>query len=415
MNNGTLSPLEIGETSQKHPIDFPGRNGPREPLRVAIVTYSMLAFGGAEKQAYYIARALAQANVEVRCYSVHGLSLGNAQNVGGTYEDDLRRIHVQWRRFGWTPGLPCRLLILLAQLQRFRPHLIQSVHASTNLYAAIAGRVLRTTSIGGIRCDLEALLEDARCFARYLLSWPDAIVANSMKALDELKKSGIVKPDRLHFLPNVIDLTSFPERAGMRRQVVVGTEYTCICVARLQPPKRVDMFLRALAAARAVEPRFRGVVVGSGPQEADLRRLAAELRLLPDGVSFLGYRKNVAALLQQADMFVFCSESEGMPNVILEAMAAGLPVIATPAGDVTELVESAGAGYLTPFGDVAAIARAMLRLARSAALREELGRAGRNYIARHRTLSHLAGRLVQIYGDVARTVPRGRNKLALKN
>ncbi len=406
MRNKLAAPFEVIERTSEQPAGGRNADQPREPLRVAIVAYCMLAGGGAEKQAFYIARELAQAGVKVRAYNVHGLSHGRVHGVHSTYEDALRRMNVESQRFGWLPGLPFRLLILLAALRRFRPHLIQSMHNSTNLYAAIAGRALGALSIGGLRNDFSAFLEDNRWYARSLLTWPDAIAVNSVKALQDVKRAGMLDPGRLHFLPNAIDLSRFPDRAQVPGQASGRAEYTCICVTRLQPLKRVDVFLRALADARTVEPGFRGIVVGFGPEEGQLRQLAATLGLLPDAVSFLGYRNDVAALLQQADMFVFCSESEGTPNVVLEAMAAGLPVITTPAGDATDLVEPAGAGYVVPFGDVNAVTEAMLRMARSAALREKLGRAGRNYIAQERATSALAGRLLQLYAEAARASRR---------
>jgi glycosyltransferase involved in cell wall biosynthesis len=150
----------------------------------------------------------------------------------------------------------------------------------------------------------------------------------------------------------------------------------------------------------------RGIIVGYGPETANLRRLAAELGLLPDAIKFLGYRFDVATLLRQAAVFVFCSESEGTPNAILEAMAAGLPVITTPAGDATDVVEPAGAGYIIPFGDVDAIAGAITQLAESPALRCSLGTAGRDYVVRSRAVSDLGARLLSMYADIARTSSR---------
>jgi glycosyltransferase involved in cell wall biosynthesis len=151
------------------------------------------------------------------------------------------------------------------------------------------------------------------------------------------------------------------------------------------------------------------MVVGYGPEEDSLKELATTLGLSPDVLTFLGYREDVAAVLPQADVFVFCSESEGTPNVVLEAMAAGLPVITTPAGDAAEVVVPSGAGYLVPFGDVKATTDSILWLARSPILRQKLGKAARNHIALHAATSQLAGRLMEIYADAARTTGRGRH------
>ena len=369
----------------------------REQLRVAIVT-SGLEFAGAEKQTFYIARALAEAGVRVRVYYI---------NNGGRYHGPLRSLQIESRWLGRWPSPVFRLPFLLASLRSFRPQVIQSIHAYTNLYSSIAGRVLGAVSVGGLRGDLKACFADNGRFSRYLLTSPDAIAVNSRRAIEQIKQARVADQSRLHFLPNVIDLDGYRERSGPPDQDG-DAECTCVCVSRLLPAKRVDVFVRALAAARTTEPGLRGAVVGDGPETARLRELAAELGLLPGTLDFLGFREDIAGILQQASMFVFCSESEGTPNVILEAMAASLPVITTPAGDAADVVNPAGAGYVIPFGNVKETADAMVRLARSPALRSKLGRAGREYVTRHRATSELGERLVRMYADVARTSARGR-------
>jgi glycosyltransferase involved in cell wall biosynthesis len=366
---------------------------PNDRLRVAIVTAS-LGMAGAEKQAFYMTRALAESGVAVRVLNLNG----------GAYEDALRELKVECRNFGWLPGLPLRVPLLMTALRSFRPHIIQSVQAYTNAYSSIAGRLLRVLSIGGLRSDFHACLNDNGRLSRWLLTAPDAIAVNSRRALEDAKRSGWLDPSRLHYLPNAIDLAAFPY-AGLTGQTE-NRDCTCICVARLVPSKRVDVFIRAVAAARAHRPGVRGIIVGYGPETANLRRLAGELRLLPDAIKFLGYRFDVAALLRQSAVFVFCSESEGTPNAILEAMAAGLPVITTPAGDAADVVEPAAAGYVIPFGDVDATARAITQLAESPALRSNLGKAGRDYVARNRAVSDLGARLLRMYADIARTSSR---------
>jgi glycosyltransferase involved in cell wall biosynthesis len=355
--------------------------------------------GGAERQLHYIVRALAEVGVDVRVYSLEG-EAASAGSFGLT--------GVECRNFGWLPGPPLRLLLLLAGLCRFRPHVIQSMHSYTNLYSAIAGKLLGVISIGGLRSDLETCARDNGRFTRLLLNWPDAVAVNSRAAIEQVTGAGLADPSRLHLLSNVIALEAFPE--ALPGASAAGGECVSICVTRLFPRKRVDVFLRALALARAEEPGLRGVVVGFGPEESHLRQLAAELGVA-SAVQFLGAREDIGSLLRQAAMFVFCSESEGTPNVILEAMAAGLPVITTPAGDVADVVTPAGAGYIVPFGNVDAVASAMLHLARFPKVRSELGAAGRTYISRNRDASKLAERLLGLYTEVARSTSRGRANL----
>jgi len=377
-----------------------GRNTPGEVLRVALIADCLGEkgglMGGAERQSYYMIRALTEAGVDVRIYSVI--------DSNTAYADALRHMGVESRHFGWMPGFPLRLLLLLKWLRQFRPHIVQSMHNFTNAYSALAGRILRVLSVGGLRSDLQSCLRDNGRFGEFLLKAPDGIAVTSRTGAADVINSGSLRPDSVHVLPNVIDSDGFPEPA------ISSNDKDCICisVSRLMPLKRLDVFLRALVLARQTDTSLRGVVVGSGPEASQLEQLAAELGLLPHGVRFLGAREDIADLLRKSAMFVFCSESEGTPNVVLEAMAAGLPVITTPAGDAADLVRAAAAGMVVRFGDVESIAANMIQLARFPQLRSRLGRDGRDYIARNCDVSLLPQRLFKIYSDAARNSLRIR-------
>ena len=119
---------------------------------------------------------------------------------------------------------------------------------------------------------------------------------------------------------------------------------------------------------------FRALVVGDGP---DRERIAAAARPLGPAVQLLGERGDVRELLADADVFVLSSRSEGLPISILEAMAAGLPVVASCVGGVGEIVVDAETGFLVPVGNEGALAAAIERLLADSSLRRRLGAAGR--------------------------------------
>jgi glycosyltransferase involved in cell wall biosynthesis len=175
-----------------------------------------------------------------------------------------------------------------------------------------------------------------------------------------------------------------------------------LALARLAATKRLDYFLDAVAKARAEVPTLRAVIAGEGPERGRLTCQAAALGLLPDGVVFAGHRDDVAAVLAQADMLLLTSEHEGFPNAILEAMAAGLPVVTTPAGDAGTVVEDNGTGYVVPHGDVDAMAARLVTLARSPNLRSRLGEAGRRRVEREFAPGALGRRLLAAYAALAR-------------
>jgi glycosyltransferase involved in cell wall biosynthesis len=159
-------------------------------------------------------------------------------------------------------------------------------------------------------------------------------------------------------------------RSGPCRLVTVG---------RLQAPKDPLTLVRALAALGHAHET---VIVGDGPDrsavEAEVRRLG-----LDSVVRLAGVRNDVAELLAAADLFVLSSRSEGLPLSILEAMAAGLPVVASSVGGVPELVVDGETGLLVPPGDPRSLARAIERLLADAALRGRLGAAGRARVVEH--------------------------------
>ena len=211
-----------------------------------------------------------------------------------------------------------------------------------------------------------------------------------------------VSPDSIVVLNNAIDLEDFDARSSSGDPAWdPGGPPVALAVGRMQPQKRFDRFLAAMALARRAEPVLRGVIVGDGPEWPDLRRRAQDLGLLPDGVLFPGRRNDVPALLGRADMLVLSSDYEGCPNVVLEAMAVRRPVVTTPAGDAAVVVEDGVSGYVVPFDDVEAMAGAMVRLAESPELRRTLGEAGRRRVEEAYGYDGLAGRLISAYETIA--------------
>ena len=131
----------------------------------------------------------------------------------------------------------------------------------------------------------------------------------------------------------------------------------------------------ALALAHRRFPTLKGAVFGDGPERGAMEKMAADMGMWPERVSFLGQRDDVPTLLRQADML--CSDHEGFPNVVLEGMAAGLLAITTPAGDTGVAVQDGVTGFVVSFDDTEGMAQRMTRLAESPELHHRLGEAGR--------------------------------------
>jgi glycosyltransferase involved in cell wall biosynthesis len=352
-------------------------------LRIALLC-GALDYGGSEKQLVYMARVLRDVGVRVHVYSL----------AGGRYKQAVEEARVP---LSIVPqGRPItRLIDIIGSLNRFKPHFVQSTHAFANLYAALGARAVGAVGIGALRSDLAHCLESNGWWTRWLIRTPSALFVNSKRAFNDVI-SGSAVHHKIYLIPNAVETLTSAD-TGIRASGYVTVAF----VGRLTAGKRADLFLRALRDARAMVPQLRGVIVGDGPEGAVLRERAQHLGLLPDHIRFLGWRADVNTILRDCDMLALTSDHEATPNVILEAMAASLPVIATPAGDAMELVRDGSRGFIVPFDDVQVLAERLRRLSLDAGLRSDLGRAGREFVEREHSPGRLRNVLLDAYRDLA--------------
>ncbi len=176
-----------------------------------------------------------------------------------------------------------------------------------------------------------------------------------------------------------------PETAvALRRSLDIAANATVLLtVGRLSKEKGHSDLLRALALMRAAgEPKLDLLLAGDGPERSALEALCAELNL-QDSVHFLGFQVNVRPLYGIADLFVLPSHSEGSPNVLLEAIDAGVPIIATAVGGIPEIVENEVSALLVDQQNETALASAIRRMLGDEALRERLRSSARLVLPRH--------------------------------
>jgi glycosyltransferase involved in cell wall biosynthesis len=176
----------------------------------------------------------------------------------------------------------------------------------------------------------------------------------------------------------------------------VGAPPVIAMVARMAAPKDHDLLLRALSGV--VAP-FRLWLIGDGPDRGAVEAQIAALGLA-DRVELLGVRRDVPALLARTHLFVLASRQEGFPLATLEAMRAGLPVIASDVGGVREAVEHEQTGMLIPRGDTDRLREALQRLLLDPGLRAELGAAGRRAFEAKFTVAEMNARTLDVYNDI---------------
>jgi glycogen(starch) synthase len=224
--------------------------------------------------------------------------------------------------------------------------------------------------------------------------WRDAsaVVANS-NGLRELARSFDPRIE-IPVIPNGVDVTHFD--AGQ----LVWDPPRLLSAGRVVYQKGLDLGLNALAGLRDLEWEWR--IAGDGPQMASLQSLAGDLGIA-DRVIFLGWqtRDDLAQWYHRSNLFLFPSRHEGMPNVVLEAMASGLPVVATRIAGNEELVVEGQTGRLVPAEDAGALRESLRELLTSASLRERMGRAARLRVEREYTWESVTqqySRMLEIAG-----------------
>jgi glycosyltransferase involved in cell wall biosynthesis len=192
-----------------------------------------------------------------------------------------------------------------------------------------------------------------------------------------------VSEERIRIVPEGIDLSRW--RRLVSTVPHTGDGKTILCVARQYRRKHVADLLRAMPLVRRAVPEARALVVGDGPEHANLQLFRAELSL-GEAVQLLGEIPDddaVALLYRRADVFCLPSIQEGFGIVFLEAMASGLPVVATTAAAIPEVVPQDKAGLLVPPGDVEALAAALVQLLTNPAQRAACAAFGQAHVRQY--------------------------------
>lgn len=305
-----------------------------------------------------------------------------------------RYVPLRWvrRALSWRDLLG--LVELIRLFWRERP---QIVHANTSK-AGVLGRVAAWLT----RVPVRVFTVHAWAFAQYsgmparLYLWAERLVRSLTTVIicpsQDTQAAGLAARtcDRSGsvVIPNAVDVEHAPVA---QHEALVPT---IVSVGRLHEPK--DFLTLARALGRLAQGSFKALFVGDGPDRAAVEQ---ELRHggLDDAVSITGERADVPELLAGADVFVLSSLSECMPISVLEAMAAGLPVVASAVGGVPEVVVEGETGALVPPGDPEALAAALAPLIADPGLRERIGAAGRVRALEHFDLPRFRRAHVQLY------------------
>ncbi len=335
--------------------------------------------GGAERMSVHLMRDLSRRDFKVAAISLFG-------RMGTDLEDLLAESKVPTWYLDKRPGPDPKMVPRIARvLKAFRPHVIHT-HRHALSYALLPAfyykvPVIVHTVHSMAEYDMagnEIHKKAARLIHRVAFKRRVVPVAIAREVAQSL--TSVYGVPEVSSVPNGIPVEAFGKpkvgRETWRTREGFGQENVLfVCLAGLRPVKNHSLLLEAFSQGPAsTDPRAHLLLVGAGDLRDELEKKARTLGL-GARVSFMGLRADIPEVLSAADVFVLSSDWEGNPLSVMEAMAAGIPVISTAVGGVPELVEEGKSGLLVPRGDVSALARAMSLLAKDRELRGDMGRA----------------------------------------
>lgn len=344
--------------------------GPAGPIPLLFLVTNFNR-GGAEKILTRCAIGLPRAKYAVQVAALQGRS--------GAIAGDLRSGGVAAHDLGMRTRLDLRVFPKLTRLLRQKR--IQ-ILITFLFHPTLVGRLVGAACGVPVRISSERSMENGGVVRRLLSRWtvPLAthVVAVSERVAVHAARECRISPDRLTTIPNGVDLVHFrpARRPSDIRAPRIG------CTARLHAENDHATLLRAFAGLGDRWSDARLVLVGRGGEEPRLRTLGAALGLATR-IEFIEEQEDVAPWLAQMDVYVQASLTAGISNSILEAMASGLPVVATAVGGTPEVVVDGETGILVPPRDPVALSKALGRLLADRELAEAFGRAGRARVEAH--------------------------------
>lgn len=342
-------------------------------LRSVCLLCTGFGWGGAEMQVANLARGL-----RARGWRVHLVSLLPPAGVSARLRAEGFEIH----SLGMRRGMPDpRALVRLRRLLRaWRPDVLHCHMIHANLLGRAVRLLVRVPVVVSTAHSIDEggrLREWAYRLSDRLTDVTTNVSRAAVRRYIEVKAA---PAHRIRCIPNGVDTSLFHTddhtRVRMREHLALGEAFTWLAVGRLDPAKDYPTMLHAFARI-AGKKKVRLLIVGEGALRTQCNALVEELGL-DDRVVFLGRRDDVPDIMCASDAYVMSSAREGLPMVLLEAAAAGLPIVATDVGGNAETVTEGVSGFLCPSRDVDALAQRMAKMmSLGPATRQQMGQAAR--------------------------------------
>jgi len=352
--------------------------------------------GGAEVQAQQLASGLIERGIKVSVLTRRLKGLPRYEVIGGipVYRE------IKTIELGILWGI-CYIVSVFTFLYKKRKeyeiihcHIVQGFQTIVALFFKYIfnKKVIVKMSSSGETSDLKVLKELK--FGRLFLRWirnVDVIISVCKKASLEILNNGFSK-ETLVEIPNGIDINRFSKSSSKNKKDIRTITY----IGRLDSYKGVDFLLKGFKELLSKVDNVRLNIVGDGPDETLLKNEAKDLGIL-DNITFKGRQEDILSELYNTDIFVLPSLSEGMSNVLLEAMACGLPVVATFVGGNSDLIRDRYNGILIPPRDSTMLSAALLELLEDEELAQRLGEEARKTIEKNYSMDQIVDKYIKLY------------------
>lgn len=360
----------------------------RDRLKIAFVI-DELGYGGAQRQLSILAEGVSEfVDPHVFCLSTvsHPFAARIRERQIPVVEIE-RRSNVDFRR----------LRALYKTLAREQIDVVHGILDAANIYAFLAARKTGLPVVLSLRSDRLRLGGIRAHVLRYALRNADRVVANSKAGRHYLTANVKVSPEKILLIPNAVSSPAAPDPG--KRDLSPGLDVIGF-VGRLSPEKRIDMLVDAFAILLQDHPEAHLVLVGDGTERARLTALIQE-KGLGNSVEMTGMIEGVAAQMARFSCLVLPSVYEGSPNVVLEALAGGVPVIASPVGDLEEIVVDGHTGFLLRERTAPALAHLLDQVLRDDSLRQRVSVEGPRIIREKFSVGSAVEKLCQVYWTLA--------------
>jgi L-malate glycosyltransferase len=369
----------------------------REPRPKVLFCIWALEAGGAERFLVELARRVPRDRFDAKvvCLARKGPWAREVESSG-------IEVLSLGKKTGFDPRIVGRLMALF---RRERPDVVNTHLWTADVWARLAAVLAAVPRIVVTEQNVDVWKKwYHRAIDRLLFLRTDKVICVSEQVREFYRDVLGVPEGKLEVIPNAISLSPpavAPGARSLRDEIgAAADDFVFLCAARLHPQKaHVVLFQAARLLLDREVPAFRIALAGEGSLRPELEQRARALGL-SDRVHFLGFRNDVRALLPQADAFVLPSHYEGLPLSVLEAMAAGVPVVVTRVGGNPGIVEDGRNGSMVEPGDAPGLAGALERLLQDRPFGRALGEEGRRRVAERHDIERVAARTYALFEEL---------------